>query len=174
MQGVAKALDAELINIGHAAVREIVAKANDQGVSAKALPYIFWALATKSGLPRLNKQQQTAFDLMVTLMARSGTMPNYSSTFAIPDDLTIDAAVDAVARHMGAWAMRTMYPSLLQGYQAALTSQTRAVPKATDGRVRAEVAFDFLRTAFRQVLDISSRKFRDGELLRRVVRVLPI
>ncbi len=174
MQGVAKVLDAKLVGIGHAAVREITTEANRQGVGANDLAYVFWALASQSGLPKMPKQVQAAFDLMVVILTRSKTMPNYGSAFRVTDSMEVEAATDAVAMHMGTWARTVMFPALFHAYKAALTSQVKAVPAATGNRVRPEVAFDFLRKSFRQVLDISSRKFRDGELLRRVVRILPI
>lgn len=174
MQGVAKALDTKLVGVGHAAVREIVTTANRLSVDPNDLPYVFWALATKAGLPRIGKKELAALDLMVTIMVRSGTMPNYQSAFNVTTSIATDSAVDVLAPHMATWAQRVMYPTLLQAYRDALTTQVKAVPAATNGKVPKDKAFDFLRLAFRQVLDLSSRKFRDGELLRRVVRILPI
>jgi hypothetical protein len=174
MLGVAKALDAGLVDIGKSAVREIVIEANRLGVPPDDLPYVFWALNTKAGLPKLDAKQQQALDMMLTIMNRTGVMPNYPSAFKPTDNLATDSAVDVVARHMGAWALRTMYPALLQAYRAALQSQVRYVTKLTNGQVKKGNEFEFLRLAFRQILSLQSRMFRDGELLRRVVRILPI
>jgi hypothetical protein len=174
MEGVGKALDSKLTDIGHAAVREIVTQGNHLSVNPKHLPYVFWALANNAGLPRLGQKEQKAFDLMISIMARTGTMPPYQGSFQPGSDDATDSAIDATATYMGRWAMRTMFPALLTAYKAALTSQVRDVPRATNGQVSQAKAFDFLRFAFRSTVDISSSMFRDGELLRRVVRVLPI
>jgi len=174
MLGVAKVLDEQLTSLGKAAVREIVTFTNQLGVLPDHLPYLFWALATDSGLPSLGSKEKAAFDTMVTILDRTDTMPKYSSAFSLVDDLTTDAAVDATTRHMGSWALKTMYPGLLKSYQMALQSQVKKVPKATDRQVPKGREFDFLRKTFRQVLSLRSRMFRDGELLRRVVRLLPI
>ena len=101
-------------------------------------------------------------------------MPSYDSAFNVPDEIVTDSAVDATTRHMGVWALRSMYPALLQAYQASLNAHASAVPKATGGKVSPDNAVEFLRLSFRQILSLSSRKFTNGELLRRVVRVLPI
>ncbi len=174
MLGVGRALDAKLTDLGKAAVREIVTAANRLGVPPDHLPYVFWALATKAGLPKLGQKESEALDMMVTVLDRTGTMPSYSSAFSVADDLGTDAAIDQLAKHMATWSLRTLYPGLLQGYKDALNSQVKAVPKATNGQVKDKDAFNFLRLAFRQIVNINSRMFRDGELLRRVVRLLPI
>jgi len=174
MQGVAKALDRHLANIGKSAVREIVTVANRISVDPVGLPYVFWALATKTGLPSFTTKGQQAFNLMIDIMERTDVMPNYDSAFAVPEDLAVDSAVDVIAKHMAVWSLRVMYPALLQVYQGSLNAHANAVPKATGGQVSPENAVEFLRRSFRQVLSLSSRKFRDGELLRRVVRILPI
>jgi len=174
MEGVGKALDSKLTDIGHAAVREIVGQGNHLSLDPTMLPYVFWAIATGSGLPRMGTKEQKAFDMMKTIMVRTGTMPPYQSAFNMADDLSVDSAVDAIATYMGRWSLRTMFPAILMAYKAALTSQVRNVPKATNGQVSSDKAFDFLRFLFRSTVDISSSMFRDGELLRRVVRLLPI
>jgi hypothetical protein len=174
MLGVGKALDAALVDVGRAGVREIVTGANRLGVDPNDLPYVFWALNSKSGLPRLGAKEQKAFDMMFMIMSRTGTMPNYSSSFTPSDNLATDAAIDVLAPQLGTWALRVMYPSLLSGYRAALKTQERKVPRATNNRVSKSNAFDFLRKTFRYAVSLKSSMFRDGELLRRIVRLLPI
>jgi len=174
MKGVARVLNGKLVDIGNAAVREIVTFSNSLNVNPDHLPYVFWALATKTGLPPMNKKRLQAFTLMVDIMDRTETMPNWKSSMGVPDDITIDPIVDTVADHMGLWAVRVMLPLMLDGYMKALKSQVKAVPKATSGRVPKGNEVEFLRKVFRQILSIKSSMFDRGELLRQVVRVLPI
>lgn len=173
MQGVASSLQSGLHELGQAAVREIVIQANRLSVNPDHLPYVFWALATGAGLPSLGSDQKL-YDLAIMVMARTGTMPNYASGFTVVDDLATDSAVNVLAKHMGSWARKTLMPGLLRAYQKALQSQVKSVPRATNNAVGKDNAFEFLRRAFPQVLTMRSRMFDDGELLRRVVRVLPI
>ena len=112
--------------------------------------------------------------MMVFIMDRTGTMPAYQSALQVADDLRLESAVDALALHMALWAARSMYPALLMAYKEAIKSQEKLVLKLTGGRVKKGDEFEFLRLAFRQVLSLQSSMFRDGELLRRVVRLLPI
>jgi len=173
MKDVGSALESKLHSLGQAAVREIVTQANRLSVDPDHLPYVFWALATQAGLPSLGKDQKL-FDLTMMVMSRSGAMPNYQSSFSVVDDFATDSAVNTLAKHMGKWARQTMIPGLLRGYQEALTSQVKNVPRATNNTVKKKDAFEFLRRAFPQVLTMRSRMFNNGEMLRRVVRVLPI
>ena len=174
MLGIEKNLGKALVGIGSAAVREVVILANRLSVDPDHLPYVFWALATQSGIPAMGAQEQKAFSLLVSILVRTGTMPKYEKSFSIEDDTATNSAIDVIARHMGQWARRTMHPLLIHAYQNAINSQVAAVPAATNGLVSSGDAFDFLRKSFRQILSIRSRMFRDGELLRRVVRALPI
>jgi len=174
MLGVGKSLDAHLAEVGKAAVREIVTEANRLGVGPNMLPYVFWALATKAGLPRMGQKEFAALDLMVFIMERTGTMPAYRGALQVADDPATDSATDSLALHMATWSLRSMYPALLTSYKAALKSQEKLVPKLTNGQVKKGDEFEFLRKSFRQVLSLQSSMFRDGELLRRVVRLLPL
>jgi hypothetical protein len=174
MLGVAKNLDSRLADLGKAVVREIVTYANKLGVAPDDLPYVFWALATGTGLPRLGAKEHKALTTAMFIMERTGTMPNYSSAFSVASSGATDAAVDEIARHMGTWSLRTLFPGLLQAYKDALNSQVKQVQKKTNGQVPKGREFDFLRKAFRRVVPIQSRMFRDGELLFRVVNLMPI
>ena len=174
LEGVSKALNARLVDIGRAAVREITTAGNRIGTNPDHMPYVFWALATNTGLPSMGKKQYAAYLLMVDIMEETGTMPNWKSAFNVPNSIFADVGVDALATYMGRWAFSTMIPMVLHAYKDALLSQVKNVARATDGRVSPGDEFDFLRLLFRQVLTIKSSMFNNGGLLRRVVRALPI
>jgi len=173
MMGVAKVLNVKLVDIGRAAVREVVTSSNRLGVGPDNLPYVFWTLTTNQRAST-GKKQVAAYLLMMEILERTGTMPNWQSAFNVPDDIFTDFIVDKVVRHMGVWALSTMSPMLFHAYRAALDSQVKNVLKATDGNVKAGDEFDFLRLAFRQVLSIKSSRYDNGNLLRQVVRFLPL
>lgn len=174
MLSVGAALDRALFLVGEDARKQVTQTANSLGVSPQEMSYIFWALATKSGLPRLADKQQRAFDLMIDIMVGTQTMPNYEKGFRVPQSLAVDDAVDGVTRQMALWSIRVMLPALLRHYDAALKDQAKHVPKFTSGRVSLEQGYDFLRLSFRRILDMRSAWFRNGRLLRQVVRALPI
>ena len=170
MQGVATHFLAGLSQAGSEAVVEITREANRRGVPLENLPYVFWALDTQSGLPRL--PEPLLYELLMLVMRGTGTMPPYWKSFVIAEDAVTDEAVSAIALHMSRWAKKTMLPLASKAYQAALRSQVAQVPRATGGRVPAAKAGEFLSRAFPRVLSVESRSFARGDLLRRVVRSL--
>lgn len=175
-EGLIKALGKDLMpNIksqAQAAVREIIAEGNRRGVEPSQMPYLFWALATQRELPDLGGRQRY-FQVMIDMMTRTGVLPNYQKNFRVPDDLGLDDAVDAVAQHMATWAVRSMLPALLAGYMRVLSVYASKVPAATDGVVPASNGVGYLNALLREILTLRSAWFDDGELLRRVVRLLP-
>ena len=174
MQGVGQRLDRNLTKIGKEAYKELLSLANKAGIPSDALPYVLWVLDSNAGLPHLPQKEGKALQMAMDVMRRTGWLPHYSSAFTVVDNLQIDQAIDKLSRNLGTWSLRSMYPEILKAYQDALKSQVKAVPKATQGRVAPQDAFNFLRLSFRQVVTIDSSMFRDGELLRRVVRLLPL
>ena len=157
---------------GRTAAREIVMEANRQRVSPEDLPYVFWVLASQKELPDLRARQKV-FTLMIDIMARTGTMPNYQRAFRVADDIEVDAAVDKVAVNMALWAAKNMIPFLIHSYLRVLAKYAGKVPAVTGEEVPASNGLGYLNTAFREVLTLRSTWFEDGELLRRVVRFIP-
>lgn len=174
MVAIGKDLQAVANSQGKALVRQIVTDANNLGIDPNHLQYVFWTLVNEAQWPRFNPVETMSLKLAVSIMNRTGATPNYAAGFSVPDDLTIDSATDEVIKRAAAWARMGMMPALLQGYKGALQKQVRKVPRATGRRVKKDQAFNFLRKAFRQILDLRSRWFTDGELLRRIVRMMPI
>ena len=176
IEALMKSLGQDLMPVlkeqGKAAVREIVMQGLRQGVALPEMPYLFWALANQAELPDLGPRQKM-FQVMLDIMTRTGVMPNYHKNFKVRDNLDVDAAVDAVARHMGVWAAKDMIPALMVGYFKVLTQHASKVPSVTNGQVPASNGVGYLNTLFREVLTLRSAWFDDGELLRRVVRLLP-
>lgn len=157
---------------GQASVHEIVAVANRLGIQADELPYAFWTLATQKGLPNLGPRQKV-FTLMIDIMDRTGTMPAYQKAFQVPDNATLDDAVDKLADHMAIWAVKQLLFSLTRSYIGILSKFAPDVPQVTDGQVPASNGVAYLNAAFREILTLRSAWFDDGELLRRAVRLIP-
>lgn len=175
-ESLVKALGKDLMPLlksqAQAAVREISLEGNRRGMGLSQMPYLFWALFTQKELPDLGSRQRY-FQVMLDMMVRTGVVPNYQKNFKVPDDPEIDTAVDAVVQHMGTWAVRTMLPALLAGYMRVLSAHAPKVPAVTNGEVPASNGVGYLNTLFREILTLRSAWFDDGELLRRVVRLLP-
>lgn len=171
-----KALEHDLMPMikeqGKAAVREIVMQGNKQGIALAEMPYLFWALANQKELPDLGPRQKV-FQVMLDIMVRMGVMPNYQKNFKVTNDLEVDAAVDATVQHMGVWAAKDMIPALMVGYYKVLTQHAPKVPSVTKGQVPASNGVGYLNALLREILTLRSAWFDDGELLRRVVRLLP-
>lgn len=157
---------------GQEAVQVVVAAANRQGVEAPDLPYVFWALATAQQLPNLGNRLE-GFRMAITIMTRTGTMPNYQRGFKSDPELRVDAAVDAVAQQLANWSMRTLRPALMVDYYHILKKYEAKVPEATSGKVRAADGVDYLDRVLREVVTLRSSMFRDGEFLRRVLQFIP-
>lgn len=172
MTDIGHALMPILKDQGKVAVREIVIEANRAGVSSEDMSYIFWALATDKGLPDQGPRHKV-FQVMLDIMARTGVMPNYQRAFQIPESTDTDLAVDTIALHMGMWAARTMLPALTTEYVKVLMRVAHKVPEATDGDVPVSNGVAYLNHVFREVLTLRSSMFEDGELLRRVLRIIP-
>lgn len=169
VKNVGSSLMEGLRNLGRAAVNVVTREATRQGLSPDDLPYVWWALATKT----VATTRSADFDFLLDILTRTGTMPNYSAGFLVPDDLTVDEALGPIGQAIKKWAEKALRKGLLRAYQAALKSQVSLVPRATGGAVGADKAALFLHRAFSQILTTNSRWFEDGELLRRVVRSLP-
>ena len=157
---------------GVAAVREATTAGLKRGLKSDQLSYLFWALSSPNTLPNMGSRQKV-FNLMLNILDRTGTMPDYQRSFRAVKDPEVDDVVDAVALHMSQWAARTMAPALVLGYYRTLSRHANKVPEATEGAVQALSGSDYLNFTFREMLTIRSAWFDDGELLRRVVRFIP-
>lgn len=157
---------------GQASVREIVTEANKHHVAPDDLPYVFWALANPKVLPDLGPRQK-GYQLVIDIMARTGTMPAYQRAFKAVDDAAVDDAVDAVAQHMATWAYKDMLPYLMGAYVKVLSKYAGKVSEATGGQVPTSNGVAYLNRTFREILTLRSSWFEDGELLRRAVRFIP-
>lgn len=171
VKAVGKNLMPHLDKVGRSAVDWVTKEANRKGLSPDLLPYIWWSLKTKSGLPDLDKPD---YNLLFDILHRRRLMPDHSRGFFIPEDLNDEAHVRDIALGLEKWSRKVMRPMLLRGYQQALKSQAAKVPKAMEGRVPKGKEMAFLRMVFAKMLTMNSRWFEDGELLRRVVRSLPV
>lgn len=175
-EGLVKSIGADMMPIikttASSTVREIILTGNKRGVPLAQMPYLFWALDNQQSLPDLGNLQPY-YQLMIDMMDRTGVMPDYQKKFSLPDDSGVDSAVDAVALDMAKWALRTMLPALSAGYVRVLGSHVSKVHEVTQGRVPVKNGPAYLNTLFRQILNMRSIWFEDGELLRRVMRLLP-
>lgn len=158
--------------VAQAAVREVVITANRNGVQPDELPYVFWALVSQKELPDQGPRQKY-FQVVLDIMTRTGALPNYSRAFSVPPRLEVDTATDQVATHMGIWAVKDMLPALMVAYLKILHTYASKVPEATEGAVPSSRGAGYLNEAFREVLSLRSSLFEDGELLRRVLRIIP-
>jgi hypothetical protein len=129
-------------------------------------------LATGQQLPALGNRKE-GFDLVISILTRTGTMPNYQRSFNPDPDPVVDDAVDAVAQNLAVWASRTMKPAMMVDYLQVLGKHKSKVPEITQGRVSEDGGIDYINQVFREILTLRSSMFADGELLRRVVRYIP-
>ena len=157
---------------GHAIVREIVTEANKQGIPPKDFPYILWALAQEKTLPDMGLRVK-GYRVLWDIMTRTGALPAYHKAFEVTKDPVVDAAVDAIALYMSVWSIRILMPFLTTAYLRVLTKHVKQVPQVTDGTVSEKNGTGYLNYIFREVLDLRSSMFEDGELLRRVMQIIP-
>lgn len=168
MQAVGADFHRRLQRIAKEAALEVTRKSRVLGLTSDQQSQALGMMVAAFTLP-LPSKNQVALDIMMSLLIRTRNLPVRIQKIS-EEDVDLEPMVIGMAN----WARQVLLPALLETYQSVLDKYAPRIPQATQGRIKAHQAFDFLRKSFRQVLTVNSSWFEDGELLRRVVRTLPI
>lgn len=149
--------------VAQSAVQEIIQVASREGLPLSNIPVLLETLQKE-------RSDSRQYQVLMDIIEGTESMPVVVRREVSSD---FEAVKLVVSKHMRAWAVKDMLPALTFHYWRVLSQYAHQVPIVTMGAVPLTRSQDYLDVLFREILTVRSAWFGRGELLRRVVRILP-